>query len=194
MSSAPNGNPPVVHPDRRAGGGEGNTLGLVGFVLALVGLVGCCFQPAALLSLAGLVLSIMGLGKRPKGLAIAGVVLGIIGLSGFLIILLTVGVAVLAFIPAMLAVAALAGPEIETGIEEAILHQKVAAYVSETGSYPTDLSQIPDLNEKLKTDHWGTPYKLEVIDPAVDEFLIRSAGEDKVFGTDDDITTDSKRE
>ncbi|MGP1309769.1 MAG: hypothetical protein ACTS27_06195 [Phycisphaerales bacterium] len=185
MSATPTPpSPPPHQPAPR----EGNTIGLIGFVLSLVGLIGCCFQPAALLSLAGLILSIIGLSKRPKGLAVTGTILGIIGLAGFLIVFLLIGVAVIAFVPLMIAVAALAGPEIETAVEQAILHQQVAAYVQETGSLPTDLSQVPQIDEGLMTDPWDTPYKLEVIDPGAEEYLIRSAGPDKVFDTEDDIT------
>jgi hypothetical protein len=188
MSNAANGNShpsPSYGPPR-----EGNTMGTVGFVLSLVGLIGCCFQPAALLSLAGLILSIMGLSKRPKGLAVAGTILGIVGLGGFLIVFLLIGVAILAFVPLAIAVAAMAGPEIETAIEEAILHQQVAQYIDQTGSMPVELSQIPDLDERIKLDPWKTPYKLEVIDPGTEEYIIRSAGPDKIFDTEDDITTD----
>lgn len=188
MSSAPNGTMGRhgSQPARR----ENNTIGLVGFVLSLVGLIGCCFQPAALVSLAGLILSIIGLSSRPRGLAIAGTILGIIGLAGVLIIFLMVGVAIVAFVPLAIAVAALAGPEIETAVEQSIFDQAVARYVDETGALPVDLSQIPDLSEKLRTDPWGTLYRLDVIDVATEDFLIRSAGEDRVFDTEDDITSD----
>jgi hypothetical protein len=157
-------------------------------LLSLVGLIGCCFQPAALLSLAGLILSIIGLSKRPKGLAVAGTILGILGLAGFLIVFLLIGVAVLAFVPLTIALAAMAGPDIETAIEEAVLHQQVAQYIDQTGSMPVDLSQIPDMDERILTDPWETPYKLEVIDPGTEQYIIRSAGPDKVFDTEDDIT------
>ena len=188
MSNAPNGT--MGRQGYETATRDNNTIGLVGFVLSLVGLIGCCFQPAALVSLAGLILSIIGLSRRPRGLAIAGTILGIIGLAGVLIIFLMVGVAIVAFVPLMIAIAALAGPEIETAVEQAILEQAVARYVDETGSIPVDLSQIPDLEEKLRTDPWGTLYRLDVIDPGTEDFLIRSAGEDKVFDTEDDITSD----
>ncbi len=163
-------------------------MGTVGFVLSLVGLVGCCIQPAALLSLAGLILSIIGLSKRPKGLAVAGTILGVIGLSMFLLFYLIVGLSVVLIVPLAIAVAAMAGPDIEVAIEEAVLHQQVAQYVDQTGSMPVDLTQIPDIDERIKTDPWDTPYKLEVIDPGTEQYIIRSAGPDMIFGTEDDIT------
>lgn len=188
MSAAPNGSNGRhgYEPTHR----EGNTLGTIGFVLSLVGLIGCCIQPAVLVSLAGLIFSIMGLNRRPRGLAIAGTVLGVLGLLGVVAIFLMIGVAVLAFIPLLIAVAAMAGPEIETAVEEAILHQKVAQYIDQTGSMPVDITQIPDIDEKLRTDPWGTAYRLDVIDPGTEAFLIRSAGEDKVFDTEDDVTSE----
>lgn len=191
MSSAPHGDRDPMAPHYRPAP-EGNSIGLIGFVLSLVGLVGCCFQPAALLSLAGLVLSIIGMNRRPRGLAIAGIVLGVIGLSGFLIVFLMVGVAVIALVPLMLVGAALAGPEPSTRIEMAVLETMVESYIDETGSIPTDLSQFSSRHERLEADHWGTPYELEVTDttPGDEDFIIRSAGPDKVFGTPDDLTSD----
>lgn len=186
MSSSPNG--PSTYPPRA--NGEGNTLGLIGFVLSLIGLLGCCVQPAALFSIAGLVLSIVALSKRPRGLAIAGVVLGVLGASSALVVFLLIGAAVLAFIPLAIAVAAMAGPEIETEVEQAILEAKVSAYVDQAGAFPTDLSQIPDLSEKLLTDPWGTPYRLDILNVAAEDFEIRSAGPDRVFDTEDDVTSD----
>lgn len=51
-----------------------NSAGLAGFVISLVGLLSC-----GLLSPVGLIISMMGLKREPKGLAIAGVVIGLVG-------------------------------------------------------------------------------------------------------------------
>lgn len=52
-----------------------NTMGLVGMIIGIVALV-FCWVPIFnwLLALAGLVFSIVGLFKQPKGMAIAGVI------------------------------------------------------------------------------------------------------------------------
>src|SRR6185503_10603697 len=57
----------VAHP-------PSNNLGLAGFVTSLLGLLSC-----GVLSPIGLLLSLIGLTKRPRGFAIAGTILGLIG-------------------------------------------------------------------------------------------------------------------
>lgn len=58
-----------------------NGLGVAGFVLALLGLI-FCWVPVLnwILWILGLIFSIIGMFKRPKGLAIAGLVISCIGL------------------------------------------------------------------------------------------------------------------
>ena len=58
-----------------------NSLGIAGFVLALLGLI-FCWVPVLnwILWILGLIFSIIGMFKRPKGLAIAGLVISCIGL------------------------------------------------------------------------------------------------------------------
>jgi len=67
---------PVPQPDT-------NVLGLVGFIVSIVSLMFTC----GLLSPIGLILSLIGTFKAPRGLAIAGTVLGVLGcgLLGFFI-------------------------------------------------------------------------------------------------------------
>ena len=60
------------HP--RAERSQTNTAGLVGFIIALVSLVGC----GGLLSPLSLIFSIVGMNKQPKGFAIAGLVLSLL--------------------------------------------------------------------------------------------------------------------
>lgn len=62
-----------------------NGLGTAGFIVSLVGFLSCGF-----LSPIGLVLSLIALGRQPRGLAIAGFVLGLIG-SIWLIVALALG-------------------------------------------------------------------------------------------------------
>lgn len=72
------------------GGAASNGLGIAGFVCALLGLV-LCWVPVLswILWIVGVVFSLIGLTKRPKGLAIAGTVISFIDV--ILIIVLVVG-------------------------------------------------------------------------------------------------------
>jgi hypothetical protein len=67
-----------------------NTMGLVGFIASLVSLVfGWIPFIGQLIWLVGIVLSIIGVTKKPKGFAIAGIIISCIGiiLFGFLMLL-----------------------------------------------------------------------------------------------------------
>src|SRR4051794_39566029 len=57
-----------------------NGLGLAGFITSLVGLVTC-----GVISPVGLILSLIGLMKSPRGFAVAGTILGLIGSAWALI-------------------------------------------------------------------------------------------------------------
>src|SRR3954471_6265213 len=57
----------VAHP-------PSNNLGLAGFVTSLLGLLSC-----GVLSPIGLLLSLIGLTKQPRGFAVAGTIIGLIG-------------------------------------------------------------------------------------------------------------------
>lgn len=61
----------------------GNSMGVAGFVLALVGLLSC-----GTLSIFGLLFSTIGLFKEPRGLAVAGFILSLLPVLGWLVYLL----------------------------------------------------------------------------------------------------------
>ncbi|MDM1045475.1 hypothetical protein HX004_11910 [Myroides sp. 1354] len=69
---------------------EKNNMGLTGFILSIVAIV-LCWVPLVgwLCWLVGLILSIVGLFRRPKGFAIAGLV---ISLLGFIVMFLLLGI------------------------------------------------------------------------------------------------------
>ena len=69
-----------------------NTLGLVGFILVMVGLFGFCFGPAFLLGIVGAVMCGIAVFKTPRGLAIAGLIVGLVELAivGFVVFVLGV--------------------------------------------------------------------------------------------------------
>ena len=69
-----------------------NGLGIAGFVLALLGLV-FCWVPVLnwILWVLGLIFSLIGVFKTPRGLAIAGLALSLIGLIALIVFLGAVG-------------------------------------------------------------------------------------------------------
>ncbi len=73
-----------------------NKQGLWGFVFSIIGLLTC-----GLLSIVGLVLSILGLKKQPKQLAVAGVVISSVGMVMVLLIL-PVGMGIAIAVPSFL--------------------------------------------------------------------------------------------
>ena len=74
---------------------KSNGLGTAGFVLALLGLI-LCWIPVLdwILWLLGLIFSIIGVFRQPKGLAIAGLVISCLGLIILIVVLGAIGAAV----------------------------------------------------------------------------------------------------
>ena len=164
-----------------------NGLGLAGFIIALVGLCS-----GGVLSPIGLILALVALKDRPKGLAIAGVVIGALGSCGILVSLIF-----LPFLLASLLVAlgatglalAIGGNQLMAQAEMTALHDRIGEYQQSHGTPPlllTDLDPAPD--QRLLTDPWGNPY--EYVAAPDGTFTLRSLGEDGVTGTGDDIVFD----
>ncbi|MDR2651906.1 MAG: hypothetical protein LBC68_06280 [Prevotellaceae bacterium] len=82
-SQTQNGNPVIIVQEKK----DNNGMGIAGFVLALVG-VAFCWVPVInwILWVLGMVFSIVGCFKEPRGLAIAGVVISFVGLLLIIII------------------------------------------------------------------------------------------------------------
>ena len=175
MSYAPHNHPPH-RPFQGAGFRryEPNSMGIAGLIISIVGVVLTC----GLLCPVGLLFSLVGLTKKPRGEAIAGTIIG--GL-GTLAVVAVVGFFVLVGSAAVNAerrqrneqttLAAL--DEAEAAIEE----------------YRYDTTQLPAGIEGNKlvipyTDAWGTSLRYE---PEGDSYRIRSAGADQKFDTRDDV-------
>jgi len=142
-----------------------NGIGTAGFVVSLVGIVLC-----GLISPIGLVLSIIGLGREPKGLAIAGTVIGGIGTLLLPVVILVVWVTV---------------PEAQIEGSKAIVKEaasKIEALQKEGGEPP----RVDEAEEVLDQyiDLYGKRLRYE---PTEEGFRVRSAGKDREFDTDDDI-------
>ncbi|MGP1345977.1 MAG: type II secretion system protein GspG [Phycisphaerales bacterium] len=168
---------------------RGNTLGLAGFICALIGFA-CT---GGLLSPIGLILSLIALKDRPKGFAIAGVVLGALGSCGIIITLLLFPVVILSVLVAagvgVGILAPLLGNESIAQFEMAALDRKIGMYEqANAGSLPPDLASLDGASEGLLTDPWGNAYVFDPGTPGTDRpFLLFSKGEDGVAGTADDV-------
>lgn len=74
---------------------EKNGMGIAGFVLAMVALFSSWVPFARwIVWLLGLIFSLIGLGKQPKGFAIAGLIISLIGLA-LIVLIIVLGVTVL---------------------------------------------------------------------------------------------------
>ena len=138
---------------------DGNTIGLIGFIISLVSLSLC-----GLLSPISGILSLIGMFREPKGLAIAGFIVSCI--SG----LAMVGLLLL-FIPAFSVV-------VKHG-ETAIAAAEVQNFYIQNERLPSkaEFAEITgELSESIEYDTWQ-----------VDEFRLSHHGFDGSFGTSDDI-------
>jgi len=142
-----------------------NPLGLVGFILSLT----CVLSPI------GLILSIFGLFKNPKGFAIAGTVIGL---------LLTAILGVSAW--AIWQATQMSSPAVFANlqVDNSIVEQQVERYQRETGSLPRSLDDVA-IPPAIRSDPWGTDYRTESAGQGMWDFV--SAGPDRQFGTADDF-------
>jgi hypothetical protein len=141
---------------------SGNGMGVAGFVISLVGLV-----PCGLLCPLGLIFSLVGLGRQPKGLAIAGTVIGALG-SLMLVGMVTFG-----------------WPFMKTGFRFVSATQAIQNYADTHGEFPDEDEAADILKEG---DGWDRPFRYRLTETG---YEIISAGPDGVFDTDDDL--DSSR-
>lgn len=139
---------------------QSNTLGLVGFILAF------CLSPV------GLLLSLIGLSKAPRGFAIAGVVVGLIGTAIWAVVLMGV---------IKLGQAAMKAQELTAQLTSA--QSALAAAKGTDGTYPADVS---GLTPPLGNDPWGRPLAYERT-PDSKGYLLSSQGGDGAPGTADDV-------
>lgn len=160
---------------------ETNKAGVFGLVLSIIGVCLCGFW---LLTIPGLILSLIGLRKEPRTAAITGSVLGGLGILEFLILgPLLLG----AFLPAVARAREYAAIGATT---EQIKFIQYAAeeYKTEKGTYPTSFAALEKdsfIGPDRTKDKWDTEFKFE--GGGDTRPIITSAGRDKEFGTDDDL-------
>lgn len=178
----PSAQAPPMQPVIVVGAPGGNGLGIAGFVLSLVSLFMC----AGGLWPISLGLSIAGMRREPKGLAIAGLVLSGVAAMLFLVMVLPFILIPMFVVPMAIA----SGPTMLVTSEELVLSSRVAAHVQATGSLPASLAAVAGVDASMTTDPWGTSYRL-VATPDGGGFSIESAGPDGQFGTADDVVQQS---
>jgi hypothetical protein len=153
-------------------------VGLVGFILSLCGLLFACLFPI------GMIVSLCGLGKQPKGFAIAGTVIGAVGTLLLILIFVLYG----AMIAACIGVASSMQPVIDT-------QSALSEAEGQIDQWEIDNGELPDEtvgNELISgiNDGWERPLRYELSEDAVNGYVVRSAGADGEFDTDDDSTTE----
>ena len=165
---------------------QSNGLGVAGFFIAAIGL----FIPTGIIALLGLLVSLVALGKAPRGFAGMGV---LVGLLGTVIWLAITGLAILGVLAVGVS-ALLAGtvafvliqPEI-IEVSADMFNVTIAAmeYEDDNGELPDGLDALA-LSASTMTDPWGNPYRYVIVedDPGFD---VISSGSDGIMGTHDDL-------
>lgn len=159
-----------------------NALGVAGFVCSLVGLV----FTGGLLCPIGLVLSLVALGRPPRGFAWAGLILGLLGTCGWGLLIIFAGGMILAALGLAAVVISLSETErVEITSDMANMVIAIKSYEQENRYLPATLDDLP-LKSSTRLDPWGRryDYHLQEDEPGFD---IVSAGEDGAPGTDDDV-------
>ena len=165
---------------------ERNGLGVVGFLIALVGLA----IPTGIVALLGLMISLVALGRAPRMFAGLGVITGLLGTVVWLVITIVAIFGML--IAGVVAVGFGAGafiltqPEIiEVTSDMLNTTMVVVEYEKEHDELPTDIAAL-GLGVSTKTDPWGRAYQYKLVD-ADPGFDIVSSGSDGEFDTEDDM-------
>lgn len=153
-----------------------NTLGIVGFVLSLIGILLTC----GTLNIISLPLSLIALAWKPRGLAIAGTLVSALGVA----FLALVGWGMVAGFMGLKQIADIAGKAIQTQVVITEAKASIENYRAQNNALPDGIE-----GNKLvvvKKDGWETELRYDLDG---DSYLIRSAGPDKEFDTEDDITS-----
>ncbi len=153
-----------------------NTLGLVGFLFSLLGVLTCgVLGPVAML------LSLLALFRRPRGFATAGAVIGLLSTLW----LAAMGAAIVTAVTRL-------EPVVEQFTEElariaVVAHatQEVQRYREEHGDWPDEKTGQELVGRHV--DAYGTPLRYTRVGEMV---LVISAGADREFATADDVSLD----
>jgi len=152
-----------------------NTLGLIGFIVSLAGFFVCIAAPV------GLMLSVMGLRREPKGFAVAGTIIGTLAMLMWLGVVAIYGAVILACIGFGAAVQ----PDLQTRVALQSARHKIENVRGPGGRIPVE-AEGNGLIQGMQ-DYWKRQLRYE---PKEGGFNIRSAGPDGQFNTSDDIVVD----
>jgi hypothetical protein len=170
---------PYAGSQRAAPKDEFNGWGVAGFVTAILGIFTCGFlHPLSLL------ISLVGLMWKPRGLAIAGVIISVLG-SGFLMIS---GYALVLGFLGMKEFVTEEGKRFNTNTTLSEAAQVIERHQASTGELPDPIEGNKLLMEMQ--DAWGQSLRYETSDR---KFVIRSAGPDRQMNTADDLVSTDKQ-
>jgi len=158
-----------------------NTAGLWGLIYSIAWLLMCgCW----LLTVPGLILSIIGIRKEPKTNATVGLVLSAIGIIAFLLL----GPLILGLLLPAVKHGAAAAKVAKT---QAIVmqHQALLEGLQKSGTHPKhfeELAKQANIDKDHVHDPWGNQY--HIVQTAGKRAYVASAGLDGKIGTSDDVT------
>jgi hypothetical protein len=174
---------PVHAPPIMEQSNASNTLGLAGFIVALVGIV----FSAGLLCPVGLILSLLALGRAPRGFAIAGTIIGLLGsccscLGALLLLpILMSGAAFAATIAFLLD----GSPALVTLGRMVVVEQAITEHVKSRGLAPSSLSDL-QVDPAELVDGWGTPLQFQSSRQGSQVcWTLQSAGSDRTLDGSD---------
>jgi len=169
-----------------------NGLGLAGFIVSLIGLL----VTGGILSPIGLIISLIAVGRQPRGFAIWGIVLGLLGSCGIIMLLLFGGLLLAALGISMTALAMTQGDKMQIAQDMTQIAVAIERYRDENGELPADLGVLA-LQPSLLIDPWGANYEyhfslddgtsVEGTERSPIGFDLVSLGEDGIAGTPDDV-------
>lgn len=171
----------ATHPSPAPNTPGTNGLGLAGFIVSLLGILGTC----GLLSPVGLIMSAFAMRKEPKGFAIAGLVIGIVGTLTGVIGIIFFGVVFLGIIALAGAGIALSADNLQTWDSMNQTAEEIEAYYETMNTLPESLETITTMHPELGTDAWGNSFIYTI--QGDNAFALTSAGEDALPQTNDDI-------
>lgn len=164
---------------------SGNRTGVVGLILSVAGV---CLCGLWLLTLPGLIISLVGLRKEPRTTAIVGTVFGAIGIVEFLIL----G-------PLLLGLMLPALSKARESARDTVTRNRINQAETSSSIFHTEHNRYPKSFEELeqsdyflpsaKTDGWDN--QMHFHGDGETPPTITSAGSDGVFDTEDDLTSDA---
>ncbi len=172
--------PTPQHPPSAYQPPPSNGIGITGFVVSLSGLLLC----AGFLCPIGLLLSLIGLGKEPRGFAIAGTIIGLLGsLIALFIVLAIAGV-----ISTGGSMFNFFSSQWQTQMTMDSASWEIDRhYTNNNNTLPDQATGTGIIANNGYYDDWGMLLEYRPVTGSTSDYEIVSAGPDMQFGTNDDI-------